>query len=359
MKKNSLKTILTPIALALVMANPANAIEMRGQVAYSYEGGMFSDSPSDEDKAAALKAAKISAIKKYLSSKGPAQQKLLRDLMPRIEMNPDEFLTSTTVVVQEANKKTKVFNVVVRADVNEQMINAELKANTVASATASGEGSAFSALFVARQVTESKQFKDRETTVAKSEAEVSGSYSQGTETASKMTMSSSGGNVVRKASKNTYGKLSATDFDASFNEIMTSNGFETIDYSDVASECGGPAYSAIQNAFMKSDELPQDLRQKAIKAAKKCEVQYFSAGYLNVSAPMTDSVSGNRKVVVSVSGLVWDIKKRLPRKVGSVGPIQAFGMGPDDETARRAALAVAAQEAADVIASQLGVKNVK
>ena len=358
MSKKSIKLLLAPLALSFALVSGAQAIETRGQIAYSYEGGIFSDSPSDEDKATALKTAKITALKKYLSSLGPAQQKLLRDLQPRIEANPDEFLTSCAIVAEDVNKKTKVFNLVVRVGINEQLINAELKANTASNMAASGSGSAFSSLFVARRITESKQFKERETTVTRSEAEQSGNYSQGTETASKTEMKQTGGNVVRKASKNTYGKLSSTDFDASFNEIMTSNGFETIDYSDVASECGGPAYSSLQNAFMKGDELPQDLRSKAIKAAKKCDVQFFAAGYLNVGAPETDSVSGNRKVVVSVNGMVWNIQKRLPRKVGSVGPVQAFGLGPDDDTARRAALEIAAKKAADIIASQLGTKNI-
>ncbi len=360
MKNNSLvNLLLVPLVLSFSMISNAEAIEMRGQIAHPYEGGVFSDSPSDDDKAEALKAAKIAALKKYFSSMGPAQQKLLRELKPRIDANPDEFLTGCTIVAEDVNKKMKVFNLVVRAEINEQLINAELKANTASNMMPSGSGSAFSSLFVARRVTSSKQFKERQTTISQSDAEASGSYSQGTETASKTSVTTTGGNVVRKVARNTYGKLSSTDFDASFNEILTSNGFETIDYSDVASECAGPAYSSIQNAFMKSDELPQNLRKHVIQSAKKCDIRYLAIGYLNVNAPETDTVSGNKKVVVSVNGMVWDVEKRLPRKVGSVGPVQAFGLGPDEDTARRAALNIAAQKAADIIASQLGMKNLK
>lgn len=356
---NCFKSFLTPLILSFALISSVQAIEMRGQIAYSYEGGVFSDSPSDEDRTEALKLAKVAALKKYFSTLGPAQQKLLKDLQPRVEINPDEFLTDVAVVAEDVNKKSKVYKLVVRAGINEQYINSELKVGTASNMAASGTGSAFTSLFVARRITESKQFKERETSITRTEAEQSGSYREGTETASKMQMTQSGGNVVRKASKNTYGKLSAVDFDSSFNEIMTSNGFETIDYSDVASECAGPAYASLQNAFMKGDDLPQDLRSKAIKAAKRCDVDFFATGYLNVGAPETDSVSGNRKVVVSVNGMVWNIQKRLPRKVGAVGPVQAFGLGPDDDTARRVALESAAKKAADIIASQLGTKNIK
>ena len=354
-----MKSLLIPLILSLSVLSNAQALEMRGQIAHTYKGSFFSDSPTDEEKAQALKKAKITALKNYFSSLGPSQQRLLRDLQPRIEMNPDEFLTGCTIVAQDIDENMKVFNLVIRAGINEQLINSELKTNTPSNHATTGSGSAFSSLFVARRITESQQFMDKKTLVGHSESEISGNYSQGVETATRTEMSRSGGNVVRKVAKNKYGKLSSTDFNAAFNEIMTSNGFETIDYPDVASECGGPAYSDLQIAFMKGHELPQNLRTKAIKAAKKCDVQFFAAGYLNVGAPESDNISGNRKVVVSVNGMVWNIQKRLPRKVGSVGPVQAFGLGPDDDTARRVALEIAAKKAADIIASQLGVKNIK
>lgn len=337
----------------------ANAIEMRGQIAYNYEGGLFSDSPTDDDKAEALKAAKMMALKRYFASLGPAQQRLLREMMPQIEANPDAYLTSYTIVAEDVNKSMKVLNLVIRADINQQMLNADLKMNTLAAQTATGEGSAFSALFVARRITSSKVFDARRTSIGQNSAQQSFGADANSEHISKTTVTKSGGNTVYKASKNTYGKLASTEFDATFNDVLTSNGFETIDYSDVASECGAPALSSMQNAFMKSDSLPQQLRNKAIRAAKKCGIKYFAAGYMNVTAPQPDSVSGNRKVAVSVSGMVWDISKKLPRKVGSVGAVQAFGLGPDDDTARRAALNLAAQKAAETIASQLGVKNIQ
>ena len=357
-----LKTLFSraavPALIAALMCAEAGAVEMRGQTTFTYEGGIFSSSPTDDDKANALRLAKISALKEYFATMGPAGQKLLKSMMPRIEADPDAFLTSTVIVAEDVDKKLKTFSMVVRAGINEQLISSELKSQGSA-ADASGEGSAVSALFVARQVTEMKQFDERQTSITKSEASVSGSYANGTEKAASVRKEQSGGNIVRKASKSAYGHLSATDFDAAFNSILTSHGYETIDYADVASECSGPRLKLIQDAFMTADELPQNLRKQAIAAAKRCEVKYFSAGYLNVNAPEYDSVSGNRRVTVSVSGMVWDISKKLPRKVGSVGPVQAVGLGSDDESASRSALEIAAQKAADIITDQLKLKNIR
>lgn len=349
---------VAPLLIAALLCGSVHAVEMRGQVAFTYEGSLFSKSPSDDDKAQALHLAKIAALKEYFATLGPAEQKLLKAMMPQIEANPDAFLTNTVIVAEDVDKGLKTFSLVVRAGINEQMISAELKSKGFGT-EASGEGSAISALFVARQVTELKQFDERRTSITKAEASVSGSYANGTEKAASMRKEQSGGNVVRKASKSTYGLLSATDFDAAFNSILTSHGYEAIDYADVASECAGPRYKLIQDAFMTGDELPQTLRKQAIAAAKKCDVKYFAAGYMNVNAPEYDSVSGNRKVMVSVNGMVWDISKKLPRKVGSVGPVQAFGLGPDDEAARRAALEIAAQKAADIMTNQLKLKNIR
>ena len=348
----------TICALSFSLLSQAQALEVRGQVAYNYEGGFFSNSPTDDDKSQALHAAKMMALKRYFASLGPAQQKLLKKLQSQIEENPDAYLTGYTIVAQDVDESMKVLNLVIRAEINQQMINSELKMNTASNQIATGEGSAFSALFVARRITSSKVYDAKETKIGRQSEQQSFTAGSTTESVSKTTVSQSGGNTVYKASKNTYGKLASTEFDATFNDVLTSSGFETIDYADVASECGGPAVSSLQNAFMKSDSLPQNLRNQAIRAAKKCGIKYFAAGYMNVTAPQPDPVSGNRRVAVSVSGMVWDISKKLPRKVGSVGAVQAFGLGPDDDTARRVALDLAAQKAADTIASQLGVKNI-
>lgn len=340
-------------------AMTTQAIEMRGQGTLKYEGGLFSSGPSDAEKNAALNKAKVSAINKYAASLGPAQQRLLKDMKGQLESNPDEFLHGFHIISEDANTGNKTYTVLIRADVNEAFFNEQLRKNNAAANIQSGSGSTFSGLFVARQVLESRIFDERRTTVHQSAQSVSGGYAGDGEYASNTSKVSSGGSRVRKASKNTYAKLASTDFDAEFNNVLTSRGFEFTDYSDVASECGGPKLSRIQAAFAKSDELPQDLRKQAINAARKCDVQYFAVGYMNVGGPITDPVSGNVKVGVSINGMVWNIQGRLPKRVGSVGPVQYYGLGPDDEAARKEALRIAAENAAETITAQLGLKNLK
>jgi hypothetical protein len=346
-------------SIAVLFWNSALAMEMKGIATIPYSGGFMSSEPTDDEKAKAIHSAKVNAINKYASTLSISQQKLLGGIQSEIATNPDRFLTEHRVVSQEINKQTKTYSVVVRTNINEGLLANEMSRNMPVNTGASGEGSSIVSLFVARQVTESRIFDERRAVVSQSKAGLDAGASGTKEYSQQSSYRANGGNRVRKAAKHTYTQLASTDFDAAFNNIMTSNGYESIDFSDVTSECGGPRITDIKKAFMASDELPQNLRKNAIFAAKKCDIQFFSLGTLNVTAPMTDPVTGNQRVVVSVDGMIWNITKRLPRKVGSVGPIQITGLGMDDESARREALKLAAEKAAAIIASQLGSKNIR
>ena len=345
----------------LAWAAQSQAVEVKGQVSYQYEGGVFSSSPSDDDKIEAVKAAKLAALKQYVASFNVSKQQQYNKVENEVVDNLDDYIASYKIVAEEVNENLKLLNLVIRAEINENKINALLKETTTAGTMASGDGSLFSFMFVGREVTESKVFKTRDTSISQSEAEhnagrsVSGSGVH--ESVNDYAKTTSGGNIVRKTSQEKYRTLATTDFDAAFNEILTSMGYETVDYADVVSTCGGASIDAIKNAFSTSDELPQPLRNKAIKGAKACEVKYFAVGYMNVSVPELDPVSGEQKVIVSINGMVWNIDKKLPRKVASVGPVQYFGIGPDKDSARRNALRLAAKSAAETISNQLGNKD--
>ena len=67
--------------------------------------------------------------------------------------------------------------------------------------------------------------------------------------------------------------------------------------------------------------------------------------------------SGNPKIFVKVHAQVWNITKRLPRKVASVAPEQHAGMGPDEDVAYTNGLILAAEEVATRIVDQLNAKG--
>jgi hypothetical protein len=88
-------------------------------------------------------------------------------------------------------------------------------------------------------------------------------------------------------------------------------------------------------------------------------VNYFAVGTLDVGLNDVDPVTGNQRVHVSVRGQVWDISKKLPRRIASVGPVQYAGLGPDPEVAMRNALRLSASQSAKVIVDQLNAKGLR
>ena len=62
---------------------------------------------------------------------------------------------------------------------------------------------------------------------------------------------------------------------------------------------------------------------------------------------------------VSVRGQVWNISRRLPRQVASVGPVQFAGMGPNPTVAKNNALVLASKEAAQILVNQMNAKGLQ
>ncbi len=351
-------------ACMALTALSAGAVEIKAAVTHPYEGGIFSSGPTDEDKAKALYEAKLAVLKTYGSGMGLAEQKVFADIRPEVLANLDRYIPSWVIVAQDVDKGLKTMTLVIRATVDDSLINAEISQRMPAGAQATGDGSLISALFIARQTTSSTLFDEKVTKVhedqSEREASSTGTESGVSESAGSRGMTTTGGSRTRKTSKESYSLLSTDDFDAAFNEVLSARGYETSSYADVYENCkGGASIDTIQKEVLSRDEITSSSRTKAIRAAKACEVRYFTIGRMDVSAPMRDSVTGNIKVMVSVTGRVWDISKKMPRNVASVGPVQYAGFGEDEATARRNALHNAATAAAKVVADTLQGKRIR
>lgn len=305
------------------------------------------DKMADKDRKETVNQAKKKAWLSYTAGFSQSKMKEYKKIEQEILDKLDDYLIETTVVDSVSNKAGNSCDILVRIKINETAVNAKLNVSSAIGQVDSGEGSTISFIFVGRQVTSIKSFDAKNVSIASVEE---------TKNTLKTT---TGGSVEKKSAKEKYEIIATTDFDSSFNKVLTENGFESTDYNDVFSECGGASSASIKAEFAKNDELSAANRKKAIDAAKKCEVKYFALGYMNVSVPDKDPVTGNEIVIVSINGMVWDIAKKLPKKIGSVGPVQYSGLGSDQNTARRNALNKAAAEAAKDIVAQLNSKSIK
>ena len=228
-----------------------------------------------------------------------------------------------------------------------------------------GYGSMFSFIFMAREVTSMKSYdskvtkivaKDQESTASENTV-VDGGNIASSQSGSSFSKSTTGGSSERKADKVAYAVTSAQDIDAAMGEALSTAGYEVVDYGDVVSECGGAEPSDIRDEFSQSDDMSRTTRKHAIKGARECEVSYFATGTIDVGLRDVDPITGNQRVYVSVRGQVWDITRRLPKKVASVGPVQFAGLGPDQKVAQRNALILASKEAAQNLVNQMNAKG--
>jgi hypothetical protein len=227
------------------------------------------------------------------------------------------------------------------------------------------DGSIFVFLFLAREASTVKSFDDKKVSIENKEKALNNSETTNVQ-GGNVTYNSSdedftkvitGGNTEIKADKITYKIISSSNVNAATTDILSTSGFDVYEYGDVVSECGGTEPDLIRSHFETSSEMKREYRKGAIEGARECEASYFAVGTLDAGQTDIDPVSGLKRVFVTVNSQVWNVEKRLPKAVASVGPVQYQGVGPNQTVARTNALKLAANEAAKVIVNQLNAKN--
>lgn len=359
MKRFSQQVLITAAMIAFPLIAHADNVEVKGVGTTAYEGGLFgSSNPSDKEKQAALAAAKLTAWKNFVARLNSSEQGMIQRNETAIVANLDRFISDFVVLDTQKNQDMKTLTMVVRVSFNDEQVRQFLQGLSVGNGqqAARSKDSLFSFLFMARKQTSVKQFDVKRTDVVK--GVVAGAvHADGSVSGEAMVQS--GGNSERKEDAITWAVTSSQDLDAAMGEIVSSSGIEYVGYDDIVSNCAGLPVKKFQNEFVKADEMSPKTRSQVLSAARTCEVRYFATGTLDSGVASVDPVSGNQRVFVSVRAQLWDISGKLPRKVGSVGPKQFSGLGPDQSVASRNALADAAHETAKILVDQLNAKGIR
>jgi hypothetical protein len=358
----------TGFALALMLVGllavgPVSAASSTGMGVYQVEG-KFKKKQIEEYRSKATELAIASAWDRYVISLPQPKQLSYSRISGEFTSDLSRFVQGVVVLDESHDKDRRVYEVMVRASINAAAVDATFNMHSAVQQSG-GEGSLFTFMFLAREVEAVKSYEAKKTSITQVKEESSVSAEGNARGGSAAAASSSetfskqvtGGSSVQKADKRSYRVTSPQDISASMGEILSMAGFEVIEYGDVVSECGGVEPTDIMAEFSQSDDMQRETRRSAIGAARDCEISYFSTGTIDVGMKDTDPVSGNQRVYVSVRGQVWDVTRRLPKKVASVGPVQFAGLGPDSVVAQRNALILAAQEAAQVLVDQMNAKG--
>jgi hypothetical protein len=339
----------------------AQNVEVKGVGTIQYEGGMFSNDPSDSDKKNVLESAKVSAWKNYVAAASGAKQKMLMNNVGANAASIEKFITGYQVIDQKVDPNLKTYTVLVRVGFNSGLVDQFLESETVGSAPSSSSASRskdslFSFLFMSRKATSIRQFDARKTQIQEASTSASTDDNGGVTARSTKT---TGGSTMRKEDDVSYAVTSSQDMDSAMGEVLNTANIEYAGYDDIVANCRAPAVSQFKNEFVSNDELAPQTRSRIINAARECGVKYFAYGTLDVGVSDVDTVTGNRRVFVSARSQLWDISKALPRKIGSVGPVQYSGLGPDQSVASRNALQNAAKETARSLVDQLNAKGIR
>ena len=363
----NIKSILINVIAALIFLPAVSSAEVNvnGKSTQDFDPGVFSSKPSGKFRKNAILDAKLAAWERYTQRFSPSKMKSYRQIESSIIKDIDEYIIETNVIDEEINKSDKRYTVAVRATINTAKLDAKLSEISNAGSSSSGSGSNFTFIFVAREESSIKSFDAKRTKIEMNEG--SGYENEtatqqddsllGSHENKAISKTTTGGSVTRKADQVDYQILSAGAIDAAMGDVLTASGFEVVDYGDVVSACGGTEPQDVRQEFTKSNEISRVARRDAIKGSRDCDVSYFAVGTLDVGMSEIDPVTGNERVYVSVTAQEWNIDKRLPKKIASVGPVQYQGLGPNVKVAQTNALKQSAKNAANEIVNQLNAKG--
>lgn len=344
-----------------------------------------------QDKQQAMHDAGINALDRYFSQTNQAKAKNYQLIRDEIVASSEKYILSVTILsedidgkpVEEAKKiKSGLYTLVVRAELNLNRLNNELKSQSVAANTSVADRSLIALIFVARQKVSVQSFDDKiyKRTDVNADLKMNGNVSNSlTESedigANSVTLNdsqsvsrnthvdgtvaiTSGGSKTTKADVVKWDLTRAADLNKIMTNVFTEAGYEVVRAEYLEEDSGGLVdLQAINGDYRTGDDLsPATLRNTA-KGVKAVDIRYLALGTLDVGMQSRDPASGLVRVFVKVTGEILDLSGRYPRTASAVGPIQVAGLGPDESVARTNALNNAAKTAAKQLTDQLNAKG--
>ena len=361
-----MKKIFMSIFFILIFIDVSfsQVVEYRGKGSVEYRGG-FSGKPKVEEMRDAKEKAIKAAWNNFIANLDISGQSNYADNEKNI--NYQDYILETYVINEDVNKQLKEYSITVRVKIDKTAFEAKVSSFSKASSKESDEKSYVLAIFIGRQAVSQTNFKDTHTSAVSynSTSEIaSGMLGGGGDTMQIRTQNaqikanaeiSTGGSVEHKKAELKYTILPATDFSAAFNKVLSENGYEPIQYSDVL-ECGVPNMRDIQDQFALNDELSPELESILNKAVKNCDISYLIVGYVQMGMPEQDSSTGLKGITSTASGKVLDLRTRFAKNIASVSESYR-GRGSNDTEATFNSQKSVAEATAKSIVDQLHSKG--
>lgn len=364
----SLKKIikaLSFIIIALFVQTVHAEVSTKGMAEITYDSW---GSPDDKDINEAKRLAINSAISIWASKQGASFLKNYESVRQEIENKPKDYVLGTSLIDEEINKDKKTYRIVLKVILDDTRIKNLVSSSSDVAQTSEDDLSYMTFVFVSRRQGTVQKFDDKvykRTDVENSsdgeefeDASASGlEFSSTSSTTSKET---SGGSTTQRSDKIEYQVSSSNEISIAMTEVFSSNGFEVVEAEYLEEETGGLlSIDAFKGDFSYGDDISGKTKRNAAKGAKMLDIPYMAIGTLDIGMKDKDPSSGLTRIFVTVTGKLISVKKRFPKTIASVGPVQFAGIGPNQSVAERNALKLASKNAATELVNQMNAKGVK
>ncbi len=356
---NHIKSMIAAAMAALVMLRVVSIADDLSPVAVVDFPCRSQKGMSAGEESIAIAKLKGILIDRYIASLGPERQPLVAAKKAVLLANPDAFLENFEVRSRAFDKKSKLATISGQALVNTASISALLDV------IPQGEKHPIAFIFVARRQSEVESKGPKLTAGTQSTKEVHEGAVAESKGASVTTTSVSRASeasttvesIVRTADRVVYmleDNLKA-GIDRTMSKVFVDRGFDTVSASELVEATQG-AFNPdkLQGDFQASSQFSLDNQRLATRSCREAGAPLLAYGTLTIGVQRRDPTnSRNILVNVIVDGQVFDCRKPLAIKVGSIGALQVEGVGADQTQAETAALELAATKAANVLADQL------
>ena len=168
------------------------------------------------------------------------------------------------------------------------------------------------------------------------------------------------GNTIVKGSR-VYEMISTKGMDATFKQILSSNGFRPVPFNATTRKCGCSNPDVIEAELAENGDLsPDSWDMITMCLQEKCRIPFFAVGTLDANTPMRSKVKeGMWQVQAKVTGKVIDLRDFLPVDIAAFSTRYEDGFDTADNAALEDAIKNVGTAAAQAITSQMNAAGVR
>ena len=325
-------------------------VDETGTSQFPYKPSGFSGKPKADEIQFAIKAAKLNALSRYITSMDQNSRLNFQKIQSSIEADIDRIVPSTSIVRNDYDKRQKLIFISLRASINSSLLRDRLIQSGAAAQMPPKEKSYVCGAFVARRQTSVTAFDEKRVIANRDESfsedfeEVASNGSSTSVTADQRRerTSTTAGSKTTKSDDISWDIFPAEVLDSSMSGILKTAGYRLVPAAALGRKSDGLInLDSINNDYSNGNDLSQNTRDDMVEGCENLKINYLSTGTMSVQAPSRHPVTGDTKITGMVNAQVWDVGGFIPEVIASIEPVQYSAIGDTQTTAENNAIKLA------------------